>query len=47
MVSFVLVAVFSGETETRDLHVLFVKIAFRVLLLHGVLQVISMFKIKT
>ena len=38
MVSFVLVAVFSGETETRDLHVLFVKIAFRVLLLHGVLH---------
>ena len=47
MVSFVLVAVFSGETETHELHVLFVKIAFRVLLLHAVLQVISMFKIKT
>ena len=46
MVSFVLVAVFSGETETHELHVLFVKIAFRVLLLHAVLQVISMFKIK-
>ena len=46
MVSFVLVAVFSGETETRDLHVLFVKIAFRVLLFHAVLQVISVFKIK-
>ncbi len=45
MVSFVLVAVFSGETETHELHVLFVKIAFRVLLLHAVLQVISMFKI--
>ena len=47
MVSFVLVAVFSGEAETHELHVLFVKIAFRVLLLHAVLQVISMFKIKT
>ena len=46
MVSFVLVAVFSGEAETHELHVLFVKIAFRVLLLHAVLQVISMFKIK-
>ena len=46
MVSFVLVAVFSGETETHELHILFVKIAFRVLLLHAVLQVISMFKIK-
>ena len=47
MVSFVLVAVFSGEAETHELHILFVKIAFRVLLLHAVLQVISMFKIKT
>ena len=47
MVSFVLVAVFSGEPETHELHVLFVKIAFRVLLLHAVLKVISMFKIKT
>ena len=47
MVSFVLVAVFSGEAETHELHVLFVKIAFRVLLLHAVIQVISMFKIKT
>ena len=47
MVSFVLVAVFSGEAETHELHVLFVKIAFRVLLLHAVLQLISMFKIKT
>ena len=46
MVSFVLVAVFSGEAETHELHVLFVKIAFRVLLLHAVLQVISMSKIK-
>ena len=46
MVSFVLVAVFSGEAETHELHVLFVKIAFGVLLLHAVLQLISMFKIK-
>ena len=39
MVSFVLVAVFSGEAETHELHVLFVKIAFRVLLLLSLIHI--------
>ena len=46
MVSFVLVAVFSGEPSTHDLHVFFVKLAFRTLLVHCIFQILAMFRIE-
>ena len=38
LVSFVLVAVFSADNSTFDIHVFFVKVAFRVLLIHCFIQ---------
>ena len=45
MLSFVFVAVFSGEPSTHDLHVFFVKLAFRTMFVHCVFQVLAMFRI--
>jgi len=38
LVSFVLVAVFSADNSTFDIHVFFVKVAFRLLLIHCFVQ---------
>lgn len=44
LISFVLVAVFSADNSTFDIHVFFVKIAFRFLLLHCFIQLFIVYK---
>ncbi len=44
LVSFVLVAVFSADNSTFDIHVFFVKVAFRVLLIHCFIQLFIVYK---
>ena len=43
LIFFVLVALFSSDPETFDIHVLFVKVAFRSLLIHCILQSIVVY----
>ena len=43
LIFFVLVAIFSSDPETFDIHVLFVKVAFRSLLIHCILQSIVVY----
>ena len=43
LVSFILVAVFSSDDSTFDIHLLFVKAAFRTLLLHCLVQVLILY----
>ena len=45
LVSFVLVAVFSADNSTFDIHVFFVKVAFRLLLIHCFVQLLSLIHI--
>ena len=42
--SFVLVAVFSADNSTFDIHVFFVKVAFRLLLIHCFIQLFIVYK---
>ena len=44
LVSFVLVAVFSADNSTFDIHVFFVKVAFRLLLIHCFIQLFIVYK---
>jgi len=46
LVSFVLVAVFSADNSTFDIHVFFVKVAFRLLLIHCFIQLFIVYKSK-
>ena len=46
LISFVLVAVFSADNSTFDIHVFFVKVAFRFLLIHCFIQLFIVFKSK-
>ena len=43
LIFFVFVAIFSSDPETFDIHVLFVKVAFRSLLIHCILQSIVVY----
>ena len=44
LVSFVLVAVFSADNSTFDIHVFFVKVAFRLLMIHCFVQLFIVYK---
>ena len=44
LVSFVLVGVFSADNSTFDIHVFFVKVAFRLLLIHCFIQLFIVYK---
>ena len=46
LVSFVLVGVFSADNSTFDIHVFFVKVAFRLLLIHCFIQLFIVYKSK-
>ena len=46
LVSFILVAVFSSDNSTFDIHVFFVKVAFRLLLIHCFIQLFIVYKSK-
>ena len=46
LISFVLVAVFSADNSTFDIHVFFVKVAFRFLLIHCFIQLFIVYKSK-
>ena len=46
LISFVLVAVFSADNSTFDVHVFFVKVAFRFLLIHCFIQLFIVYKSK-
>ena len=46
LISFVLVAVFSSDSSTFDIHILFVKVAFRLLLIHCFIQLFIVYKSK-
>ena len=46
LISFVLVAVFSADNSTFDIHVFFVKVAFRLLLIHCFIQLFIVYKSK-
>ena len=46
LVSFVLVSVFSAYNSTFDIHVFFVKVAFRLLLIHCFIQLFIIYKSK-
>ena len=46
LVSFVLVGVFSADNSTFDIHVFFVKVAFRLLLIHCFIQLFIIYKSK-
>lgn len=43
LVSFVLVAIFSAEDSTFDMHVFFVKVAFRSLMLYSIFQTLAVY----
>ena len=46
LVSFVLVGLFSADNSTFDIHVFFVKVAFRLLLIHCFIQLFIVYKSK-
>ncbi len=46
LISFVLVALFSADNSTFDIHVFFVKVAFRLLLIHCFIQLFIVYKSK-
>ena len=46
LVSFILVAVFSSDNSTFDIHVFYVKVAFRFLLIHCFIQLFIVYKSK-
>ena len=46
LVSFILVGLFSADNSTFDIHVFFVKVAFRLLLIHCFIQLFIVYKSK-
>ena len=44
LISFVLIAVFPSEVPTFNLHIFFVKAAFRLLFVHSLIQVYNLFE---